>query len=720
MKSVSAFLLLFLFTCTVFAQDNHPEETAYEPYPELPFQLEHLMLNLTIEPSEALIKGIGRYEIKSRRDELNEVVLHTSDFEIQSITIGDRQLEYRVSGDSLIIQLEDTLGMGEKSQFHITWQSNSSYGIHTDANGHLWTSLQPKSNHHWFPVFDHPEVESTVEAFLTIPAEMEAVFNGKFIGDEILSTDEKKVQWKSEVPIPVTGISIAVGKFVKREAISGIKDISVFAGELILMKEVADGLLRIAVSSLKEIERNLSFEYPFEALNIVVLPDHKWDERQTGAGVIYLYQNLGSLATQLRRGIAEQWFGQHHRYLDETENAMNYEFLKASLLRNSDTEQLNNTDSLHSISAWNYWETGYENSSESFLKNTVEQSLPDLVKNFKGVTHWSDYADYWYQDTGFYWDSLSQEESSSDGTGENSVYSVEYIFDEANSTLQLIFEAEENPLETLAGVEVTEIGFSDTTTSEISFTGVQDTINVDISTSVEYVTLQPKDGSRVQLNEQKPFIFLINQLRSTDAENRTKAAKGLMKYSENPDLQLALRDILRGEEDSEVRAALLETLGVIIGGSSGTEQTFLAALRSDSEVVQIAAVKALSNYEGNEEVKYTVQNRAVQAESDTLFHTALKTYSQIANSGEMISLANRLENSDSTGVKSLKALRFAAKEDTTGRSFEAADRFLSERFPYSIRKEALDLLLNYQNNGEYWQTTLHSLSSDRDPRIRYL
>ncbi|MEX0719537.1 MAG: hypothetical protein WD059_02635 [Balneolaceae bacterium] len=710
------FLALLLGSIT-FAQEVDKD---YEAYPDLPFELEHLMLNVTVEPASALIKGIARYDISSRREILSEVVLHTSDLEIQDISIGDQQLAYQVSGDSLVIELKDTLGVGDRTQFHITWQSNSSFGIHTDGSGNLWTSLQPKATHHWFPVFDHPEVETTIDAHITIPADKEAVFVGKFNGHEIISTDKKRVHWRSQVPVPVTGISLAVGNFAREEATSGIKDISVFAGESVLIREVRDGLMQMAVSTLRELERKLSYEYPFESLNIVVLPDNLWDEQQTEAGVIYLYQNLGSLTTQLRRGISEQWLGQHHRYLDRGEKAMNYEFLKASLLRDTDVGQLKNSDSLQTINAWNHWVEGYKSLENNFLKKTVENSLPELVKLFSGVTGWNNYADYFYQKTGAYWDTLPEIQKTTEEPAADFSYDVEYIYDEANSTLNLVFKAEGKGLETLAGVEVREIDFSDTTVSEISFTGLQDTIKTDISPAVEYVLLSPKGDANIKLNEHKPFPFLLNQLRSAEAEERAEAATGLINFAENPDLQLALRDVLNNEENPTVRAALLETLAEILNGAIGTEQTFLDAARTDAQEIQVAAIKALSNYEGNEEVQYAIRNMAIRAESDTIFNTALRTYNAIAKTEDKISLAERLENADTAAIRSLKVLNMVAEEDTSGQALEAADRFLNKRYPYLLRKKALDLLLLQQNDSDYWERSLNSLITDRDPRIRFL
>lgn len=710
-------LLLFsvLFTATSFGQTSRDWE--YQPYPELTYELEHVVLNLTVEPENAAIKGIARYDIRSRRQHLSQVVMHTSKLEIQDVSHGGEKLEYQVSGDSLIVQLSDTLQQGNSTQLHISWSSNSTHGIHTDENGHMWTSLNPKTIHHWFPVYDHPEVETTFDAYFTLPAEMDVAFNGRLISDEITSANEKKVHWKSEVPVPVTGLSAAIGSFTQNEAISGIKEVRFFADDNNLLKEVQAGLLRRAVTSLKDLERKLSFEYPYESLSIIVLPDHTWNEIQAGAGIIYLYQDLGNLSVQLDRGIAAQWLGQHHRYLSPVSDARNYELLRVALLGETDITQLKNPVSLKSVQAWNEWAVNYAQLEDEFFRNTVEESIPEMIKRYSGVMGWDDYVNFWYRKTGSNWKQIPDVQSLSQSWEESYAYEVEYIYDEMNASLQLAFQAEDEAPQTLLDITVTEVGFSDTTMSKITITGLSDSADIDLSTGTEYIILSPETDLDVKLTERKPFYFLLNQLRSSKEIEREEAARGLIFHTDQPDLQLALRDALNSEESPKVRAALLETLAPTMQSATGTEETFLSALRTDNPTIRLAAIRSLALYPGNENVSYAVRNALVQSKSDSLFNTALDTYSRISATGDLISISKRYM--DSHPIRALQILQAAAPEDTTGQVVEMADQFTGAHLPYSIRKDALELLISRVDDAEYWQRTLPALLNDADARIRY-
>ncbi|SMO80708.1 HEAT repeat domain-containing protein [Gracilimonas mengyeensis] len=716
--------VLLLIGTALHAQNRADTRWQYEAYPALPFQLQDIQLDVQVDPSSALIQGAGRYQIKARQPGVAELVFNTSDIEIQTVMQGETELNYRVSEDSLIISLPDTLKLNDTAELLITWQSSSSYGIHKDVYGNMWTSLNPKARRHWLPIPDHPRVESPVEATITIPAEKTAVFNGELIEDEVVSTDEKTLRWRSEKAVPVTGISLAVGNYVRETARSGVKRLTLYSAEQSIMPEIRSRLLQQAINFINEYEDKLSYEFPYPVLNIVVLPDHQWEEIQAGAGIIYLYQNLGSLPAQLKRGIVAQWLGNYQRYLDAP--SANYELLRTILTGSAKANELQNADSLLSINAWNSWQQEFANTEADFFRNTLSGTLPNLIDEYRGVVLWDQYADFWYRRTGTFWDEVElprykkqvqPQQVKSDNAGY--VYKVDYNYDEASGQLNLLFSAQGKELESLAGLQLTEYGFADTTRSEISFTGSVDTVTVQVSRAVEYVTLNNQEDLALELQENKPMMFWVNQLRSSEPELRKQAAIQLQAYADEPDLQLAIRDVLRTEDNEEVRAALYSTLGTITGGDTGTEQTFLNLLNSDDRETRLEAIKALSNYPGNENVSYSVRNVIRQSPADTVFRASVNTYKKIASTGSLLEIIQRFEQSAQNDQKAIYILERVVAEDTTGQALPLADEYLEASYPYSIRKSAFNILLRHENSAEYWRQELESLLSDRDPRIRY-
>jgi HEAT repeat protein len=714
-KLLTAFTVLLIASSTIKAQENPYKKWEYQAYPDLPFLIEHIEMDLHLQPEISLIRGAGRFEITSRQPNVTQLVFSTSDLEIQEISVQGKELDFMVQGDSLIIQLADTLKTGEGLNLLIMWESSSHYGIHKDQFGNMWTSLNPGARHHWIPIPDHPEVTATITANFTLPAEMDVVFNGKIIGDEVISTEEKTVQWSSKVEIPVTGMTLATGNFEKESARSGIKEVAVYAPGNLMETDARSELLTLAVQELKTIENTFNFEFPFEALSVVILPDHYWEEIQAGAGVIYLYQNLGSLSTQLKRGIVAQWFGNYHQYLNELDSR--YELLKASAI-SSETISLKNADSLQSINHWNHWTEGIGSLENQFMLKSIQDSWNGLIQHFEGVTGWNDYASFWYDKTGAYWQDIPMPEAETPKNEEH-LYTVTYEYDEMSNHLLLLFEAQNNPVETLVGIEATAFGFFDTTRSNFSVTGQLDTVDVDIPDGVEYLILTPEDLQNVKLVEYKPSMFLIRQLNSSNPEVKKQAAIQLRNNLDNPDLQLALNDALKDEQNPAVRAEISQTLAMITDGATGTEQTFLKMLNAESNEVQLAGLRALVNYPDNDQVMYAVQTKLLQTEVDSIFDVALSTYGKIAELDSRLSIISRLEQMEEKSRLTLKAVQAVAGEDTAGLAIQTADQFVTGEYPSEIRKQALQILIEHQHNAEYWVDKLEVLEEDPDPRIRF-
>src|SRR5690625_7383261 len=80
----------------------------------------------------------------------------------------------------------------------------------------------------------------------------------------------------------------------------------------------------------------------------------------------------------------------------------------------------------------------------------------------------------------------------------------------------------------------------------------------------------------ILLTTEKPLMFCIYQLQNdSDPERRRQAAEALAEVEDNPDIQLALNDLLRTETDATVYAELLRALGRLTEGASGTDELFM-------------------------------------------------------------------------------------------------------------------------------------------------
>jgi hypothetical protein len=694
----------------------------YEKNPYQPFNYEHLSLDLTINSDQALVSGIATYTLTPKIDGLSSIQMHTSDMAIEAVVVNNYESDFSVSGDSLLIQLSDTLRQDEEISVAITWQSTSSFGLYRDHKHNFWSSKNPLALHHWMPVFDHPRVELTFDAYFTIPNETEVMFNGEMGEVTPVSENRKKVHWFSETAIPVTGLGFVSGDFLISEMTAGFTKVRVFSSEASFSEEERQELVVETARIKKEVENYLSVEYPWEGLNVVLLPDNYWEERTHGTGTVYVYERLGSLSAQLRRGIYAQWFGEYIRgeqYLNLDNEGSNELLVTALHYALEDSSLLiGNPDSLFKVEYWNSWQNGYPAETELFT-TTIERSLTELIKTEKGITDFKRFADFWYELTGIPWFTPAPVTVSTPSNAPTATYLVDVLYDETNSNLTILFDLQEGSGETLFSANLLQAEFSGRTEQEILFTGDSDTITVNLEGVTDYVALTPEDDNVELIYEEYPLYFLLNQLRSEQPELRIQAAQLLSKHADNPDLQLALSDILSFEENAEVIAAMYSTLAVITNGATGTEEQFIAGLRNDSEAIQRASIQALRNYPGNELVKNAIRNVVLRTEQIDHFQEAVHTYERIANGEEIRSVFNRVHEKDSLGYH---ALTFVELSDSLQEQEEVAtmiEEYVEDSYAYEIRKRALEYLYEFDLDSERWERRLEHLTEDRDPRIRF-
>ena len=283
----------------------------YPSHPYHPFDIIHADISLDLESKQHLVNGKVIYTIQSKVDKLSEIQMHANELSIYQVYANEREIDFRIDDDNFIIQLIDALEVGEVIELSISWQSASNFGLHKSSDGSFWSSLNPLSHRHWLPGFDHPREAFTFDAKMDIPNEMEVLFNGDLGETHLISKTKKRVYWSSKTEVPATGLGFAVGNFEISEMMAGLTKIRLFHDPLDQQKAVE--LIVEAARLKKEVENVLSFEYPWDAINIVILPDNFWMERTHGSGTIYLFERLGNLEKQLIRGLYMQWFGEYQR-----------------------------------------------------------------------------------------------------------------------------------------------------------------------------------------------------------------------------------------------------------------------------------------------------------------------------------------------------------------------------------------------------------------------
>lgn len=166
----------------------------------------------------------------------DSLCLDAKGMKIESITIGyaDKPSTFTYDSSKLYIHLDRVYNQNEQVKLAIKYvampyaQSSGGSSAITDDRGlyfinsdqknvgkpvQIWTQGETESNSHWLPTIDKPNMRTTLQLELTVPAQFKTLSNGALIS----SAEKGKFRtdiWYMDQPIQVYAIMFAVGDFV--------------------------------------------------------------------------------------------------------------------------------------------------------------------------------------------------------------------------------------------------------------------------------------------------------------------------------------------------------------------------------------------------------------------------------------------------------------------------------------------------------------------------
>ena len=734
----SIFVLFFL----VFSGESlFAQSWDYEKYPLMNVELLHLDADLRIS-EDGLIEGDVLYEARIKNERADSVRLHSSGLNILLVSVNGEVLDYRISDDELIIYLENSYKTGEHIQLRIQYDTEPQFGVHMNSNGTIWTSQLPKSVRHWLPVMDHPRTELTTVLNITHASRYEVVATGRRGSSELISVDEEVSTFSTNIPVPATSLGWAVGDLnLVTSTTASVErltdeDAAIFERradpQIYIHSElgqVESDLINDAASAFRHIQNDLNVEFPYRDLHIVVLEEDFWEVRNDAAGIVFVYKPQGNLVQQIQHGIIGQWIGTYLRP-EQWADADAINILKADVAK-----RLFDFDILEPAEHKPYhWLSGSELSKWEQFLDTGELDL--LLADFSQMKDrfyqennmlldWQTFAMKIYEHTGQpYFERYTPDEPEIEGAEDADpiVYTARIEWEEGANAAEIYFEAQhvERVVTELVTVQVEEITFNEARRHEVTFTGTEDGVVINVSPALENLLLTVEGRDDLFLEEEKSFYFWIHQLRNhDDAERRANAAYALSQFSENPDLQLALTDILMDESEPAVVAAILTAISKLTQGASGTDDRFMRYSTSEYPLaIQKAAVEALAYFEGNEMVINRLRNTIIQTSSKELRQSAIHSLDRVTDAARFGQIVEDLVTREPVLREVPLMIRLLAQKGEGERAVDLATTFVSDEFPHDIRKKILDIMLDIDQSSSNWMDRLPGLLSDRNPLIR--
>lgn len=737
-KIITPFFLLTILL--LISVQTHAQEWDYETYPRADIELTHLDAELKIE-SDGQLEGDLIFSVTFKNSFADSLFLDTAGIDIQAVTMNEEETDFLIEDSQLIIVPEVTFTKNDEAEIGIKYKASPAFGTHISSSGTVWTSFLPRTTQHWLPIIDSPRVQLLTDFTITHPAGTTVVANGRKGLSEVVDTEYERTTYSTENPVSSSSLGWALFNEVQTASTVTSEEIrnsySIFSRrsnpQIYVYSETDENpeeALLAGAEMYNQIVEELGMEFPYGDLQIIILEDDFMEIKQFGDGMLFIYENKGDIKKQIDHGIlsmfaesvieAPSWSDSDAARIAEALLLNSFEID----LRGSENQSLEpyNTYSVQNSKLWQQFLA--TEAPAAFLEG-VEIMYEKTPENRPLILGWNEFSDMLYDETGRSWiEGVELPKPVSETETGDTTYTYKAIIDweEGSTSAEIRFEADSIAVDELVTVDAEVIGFSETQERELSFTGSSDGVVLNVPATLENIKLTVRDRSDVVLNTEKPFLFWMYQLRNDEKQDRrAEAANGISAYSENPDIELLLNDVLQAEESDIVIANVLRAMSEITDGDSGTDERFLRYAGPNYDMnIRIAAVEALANYEGNERVLSRLQS-LVRRESDkTLQKAALHSIAGVTDEERLADITESFISQEVLPTQQPLMLEILSKNGAEEQSVELADQAINQNLPYRTVEEIVGFLITVDQSPGNWENRLPELLENPHPGVRIL
>ncbi|MGK5081913.1 M1 family aminopeptidase [Bdellovibrionota bacterium FG-1] len=160
--------------------------------PDLPFKLEHLRLEVQVDPVAKTLEGTATQRVRVVAPGHEWLKLDQVGLQVSAVQVAGKKADFYLQGNSLRIHLgpEGGAKVGEvlevSVQYHLHDSRRGLYFTGPDADypgkpHQVWSQGQDEDSRYWFPSFDYPNQKATSEVIARVPQGYTAVSNGALL-----------------------------------------------------------------------------------------------------------------------------------------------------------------------------------------------------------------------------------------------------------------------------------------------------------------------------------------------------------------------------------------------------------------------------------------------------------------------------------------------------------------------------------------------------------
>ncbi len=728
--------VLLVFAGQVLARESPLPDRKPDGMADYPFrpdnELHFLGLDLQIEAGfdDGTIRGTAQYRFRTRNAHVEKVVWAAPGMTIRELLLNGEQVPYQIEDDSLVISFPGAPDPAREHTITVAYATEPGFGVHFRYNGTIFTSALPGSSAHWIPGPIHPWAAMPVIVRLEVPENMTGVASGAF--ERQTSTNKGRLfVFRTEVDVSLADLFFAIGDFEVEESFSGTKSLRIYREKGVSSRNNMQELLSFMTRRVREYERLLQSELPVPAFHAVLLSDNMWETRPYYAGAAIVHGGQDQARTVITRAITAQWFGIALRPEQWKESS------HITLLQALAAEKLDEPDwqaqadpvgeafvipetvyQLRNMDHWQWARHFLSANTMPVLSDALDDSFRSLAAK-RGVFTATHFSALMYEKTGKWMDVPVIRAPDPDPALRYKVIAGEV---RGSDRITLEFLPLEDITEDSITVQVRWVRDGQIHETPVTFSGSGDNVDVTPGGFVNNLWVEAAGKKNIRFEMDKPFSHWLYQLRRDEyPERRREAALALRNYSSDPDLQLAVQDLLNREENPEVLAAMVELMAELTAGASGTERRFLDGLSSRHEQVRFESLKALRAYRGNTRVENEVF-AIIQGSDDMAFvNEAIRTYRELIPEDQFRDFAIRFlreDRQDQLFTRTLIQELFSIPADES--AVNAVREYLNPGYSFELRWLAYSQLRKHAADAGWQQDFVTEFSDDADPRIRFI
>ena len=637
---------------------DHPFFTGpvHMPAP-LPFDLEHLRLDLRPEPVRGRISGTATLRLTPLTDSLKALVLHAADITVDSVFLYlSDSLRVLPSfqagpGDTLTVSIDTLISPGPPFELSLYYRAAPANGLYftspagpDDGGGtQVWTADTGLEQRFWFPTFDAPGDRLTVEMYVTVPPPFQVYSIGHLAEERPHADGTVTYHYAQDRPIPLREVGLVIGAYeVTTEAVL-LPDVpvryAVYPGQT---DRVRPTFSRVP-AMLRFFSERLGYPYPWAGLTLA--PGREVPGRFHASNGLVLLDDAFVVDAHaafdedpdplLARAVAHQWFGDLVSADAETDRWLDDAFpvyLGALFAARESGEEalalamaaaarryLAESARYQRPLVWDQWEDPHDladaHSHEKgalvlhLLRHQIGEETFWRVLNRYLRSH-----DFSTVSTGDFQRAVESETHRSFQSffdqwvyaAGHPVLAVNYAYDTRREELTVVVRQRQEgylvPAAFTADVAIEAYTLAGVERFDVRLDVREQSFTFPLKMHPRFVVLDADQALPAEIAVDQPAAAWVAQLRQArSAVHRQRAARALSHFPEEPDLLLGLQSALQAEPHPAVRAAIIKTLGTL-PPSPSAERILRTTLSDPSSKVRVAVLDALSAYAGSEGV----------------------------------------------------------------------------------------------------------------------